>query len=158
MLMKIRKAEDKDRAVLTSLHVAQDIEVFKESTEVFRGWKLSTLSSKVLDITLVAEDEENEEVRGYIWAVALRIFDYRIGIIFDLFVDPTIRHKGVGRGLLKETLDELHDLGVHRIWANVESKNERTRILLEHMGFERSEEKMIYQLVDADAKHEWGTE
>ena len=154
--MIIRPADDKDRSVLTSLHVSEDIETHKQAGEVFRGWKLSALSSRARDIILVAEDEG--EVRGYLWAVAVRIFDYRIGIIFDLFVDSTMRHKGVGRRLLQQGLDELHNLGVHRIWANIEKKNAPTRALLEDLGFEHGEEKEFFQLVDPSAKHEWGKE
>ena len=154
--MIIRLAEDKDRSVLTSLHISEDVETHKRADEVFRGWKLSALSSRAQDIILVAEDEG--EVRGYFWAVAVRIFDYRIGIIFDLFIDSAMRHKGFGRKLLEAGLGELHKLGVHRIWANVEKKNAPTRALLEHVGFELSEEKEFYQLVDMGARHEWGTE
>ncbi len=154
--MIIRPAENKDRSILTSLHISEDIERHKESSEVFRGWKLSTLSSRARDIILVAEDED--EIRGYLWAVAVRIFDYKIGIIFDFFVDRTRRHKGVGRGLLERGLEELHALGVHRIWANVEGKNAPTRALLEHVGFEYAAEQIFYQLVDPGAKHEWGEE
>jgi L-amino acid N-acyltransferase YncA len=154
--MIIRPAEDKDRSVLTSLHISEDLERHKESSEVFRGWKLSTLSSRARDIILVAEDED--EVRGYLWAVALRIFDYRIGLVFDLYVDSTMRQKGVGRQLLEKGIEELRKLGVHRIWANVEKRNAPTRVLLEHHGFSFTEEKVFYQLVEPGAKHEWGTE
>lgn len=154
--MIIRPAEDRDRSVLTSLHISEDIESSKQAGEVFRGWKLSALSSRAKDIVLVVEDEG--EVRGYFWAVALRIFDYRIGIIFDLFVDSAMRHKGFGRKLLERGLGELRDLGVHRIWANAEKRNAPTIALLEHMGFECAEEKVFYQLVDAGAKHEWSKE
>lgn len=154
--MIIRPAEDKDRSVLTSLHISEDLERHKESTEVFRGWKLSTLSSRARDIILVAEDED--EVRGYLWAVAIRIFDFRLGIVFDLFVDSTMRQKGVGRQLLERGIEELHNLGVHRIWANVEKKNAPTRVLLEHHGFTHGGEKVFYQLDEPGAKHEWGAE
>ena len=150
--MIIRPAEDKDRAVLTSLHISEDIESYKHAGEVFRGWKLSALSSRARDIVFVAEDEG--EVHGYLWAVALRIFDFRLGIIFDLFVDSSMRHKGVGRKLLKQGLDELRKLGVHRIWANVEKKNAPTRALLEHLGFKYVPEKEFYQLEEPGAKHE----
>lgn len=154
--MIIRPAGDEDRSVLTSLHISEDIETHKQADEVFRGWKLSALSSRAQDIILVVEDEG--DVRGYFWAVAVRIFDYRIGIIFDLFVDSAMRHKGYGRKLLEAGLDELHKLGVHRIWANVEKKNAPTRALLEHVGFEHGEEKEFFQLVEPGARHEWEKE
>ena len=153
--MIIRKAEDKDRSVLTSLHITEDIEVHRPAPGVSPKGKLSALSSRAQDIVLVAEDEH--EVRGYLWAVALRIFDYRIGLIFDLFVDPSMRLKGVGRDLLKKGMEELHKLGVHRIWANAGKKNAPTRALMESVGFKQSEERDFFELVEPGAKHEWET-
>lgn len=153
--MIIRPAEDKDRGILTSLHISEDIEVFKQPSDVFRGATVSSLSSRTRDIVLVAEDDEGE-VRGYIWAVALRIFDYKTGIIFDIFVDSKMRHKGFGRQLLEHCLEELRKLGVHRIWAHMQSQNAPTRALLEHIGFKLDEREVFYQLRDKEAKHEWG--
>lgn len=151
--MIVRPAENKDRSVLTSLHISEDIEAFKESGEVFRGWKLSTLSSRARDIVLVADDDG--DVRGYLWAVALRIFDYRIGIIFDMYVDPAMRRKGIGRKLLQEAMNELHQLGVRRFWANTEMKNASTRALLESLGFQQSADKVFYDMREPGAQHEW---
>ena len=142
---------------MTSLHIAEDIEVHKHSPEAYRGVKLTSTSSGTKDIVLVAEDDDNY-VCGYFWAVALRIFDYKIGIIFDLYVDSKMRHKGFGRKLLKEGIDELHKLGVHRIWANLDKKNAPTLSLIQHLGFMKSEDKAFYQLVDPEAKHDWGKE
>ncbi|MCX6640888.1 MAG: GNAT family N-acetyltransferase [bacterium] len=151
--MNIRPAEEKDNSVLTSLHISQDLESFREGPDIFRGWKMSAMSSRARDIVLVAEDEG--EIRGYIWAVAVRIFDYRIGIIFDMYVDPTMRRKGIGRQLLKQAMDELRSLKVRRFWANTEMKNSPTRALLESLGLSQSPEKVFFELVEPGAKHEW---
>lgn len=151
--MVIRPAEEKDRAILVSLHISEDIERFKEPAEVFRGWKLSAISSRAQDVVLVAEDDG--EVRGYFWGVAVRIFDYRIGIIFDLFVDPAMRRRGIGRRLLQSGVEEMRKLGVHRFWANTELRNAPTRALLESLGFQQSPEKVFYDLREPEARHEW---
>ncbi len=155
--MEIRPAKDKDRSTLTSLHLAEDIEVYKHSSEVYRGGTLHSVTSRTKDIILVAEDDDGD-VRGYFWAVALRIFDYKIGIIFELFVDSKMRHKGFGRKLMQAGIDEMHKLGVHRIWANPDKKSAPTIALLEHFKFNKSDEKVFYQLMDTEAHHEWGTE
>ncbi len=151
--MKIRPAQEKDRAILTNLHVAEDLESHKEAPEVMQSLRLSELSSRGRDIILVAEEEG--EVVGYFWAVALRIFDYRLGLLFYMYVDPARRHRGVGRQLLKEGMRQLHDLGVRRYWANPEQRNTPTRALLESLGFHPGPEKMFYQLVEPGARHEW---
>jgi GNAT superfamily N-acetyltransferase len=151
--MLIRPAEEKDRSALTSLHIAEDIECQKEAPEVMRSFRLSALSSRARDIVLVAEDDG--DVIGYFWGVALRIFDYRIGIVFYLFIDPSYRRHGIGRALLKEGIKEMHDLGVRRFWANPDAKNVPTRILLEAIGFAPGPEKVFYQLVEPGAHHEW---
>jgi ribosomal protein S18 acetylase RimI-like enzyme len=153
--MIIRPAEDKDRGILTSLHYLEDLEICDHEREVPPTGLLSSLSSRTRDIILVAEDGDGE-VRGYLWAVALRIFDFKIGIIFDLFVDSKMRHKGFGRKLLQRGVDELRQLGVGRIWAHTEKKNAPTMALLEHIGFKQLEEEVFYQLEAEDAQHEWG--
>ncbi len=155
--MIIRPAQDKDRSDLTSLHLAEDVEVYKKSSEVYRGGILSAISSRTKDIVLVAEDDDGY-VAGYLWGVALRIFDYKIGIIFDLYVNTRMRQKGCGRKLMQEGIEEFHKLGVHRIWANPEEKNAPTLALLEHLGFKKQDDKVFYQLLESDAQHEWGQE
>jgi len=151
--MTIRPAQDQDRSILSSLHISEDIEAHKEAPDVMTSFRLSALSSRGKDIVLVAE--EDGEVVGYLWAVALRIFDYRIGILFDLYVDPANRRKGVGRELMKKGVEELHNIGVRRFWANTEEKNAPTRALLEALGFKQNTEKVFYQMVEPGARHEW---
>jgi L-amino acid N-acyltransferase YncA len=155
--MIIRPAQDKDRAELTNLHLAEDIETRTQSSDVHRGGMLSSISSRTRDIVLVAEDDDGE-LCGYAWAVAFKIFDYRIGLIFDLYVDSKMRHKGYGKELLKQSIDEMHKLGVHKIWANPDKTNTSTLATLEHLGFTLVREKVFYQLADAEARHEWGKE
>jgi len=155
--MIIRPAEDKDRAVLTTLHLAEDVETYKTDDQIFRGGRLSSLASGTRDVVLVAEDDDGY-VRGYFWAVGLRIFDFKIGLIFDLYVDSKMRHKGTGKQLLKMGIDELRKLGVHRFWAHLQKRNAPTRALLEHLGFTLQEQEVFYQLSDAEAKHEWAIE
>ena len=156
--MIIRPAQDKDRADLTSLHLAEDIETHTLSSEVVRGGILGSITSRTKDIVLVAEDSDGD-LCGYVWAVAFRIFDYKIGIIFDLFVDSKMRHKGWGRKLMQESIDELHKLGVHKIWANPDkTTNQSTLALLEHLGFNKMERRVFYELADREARHEWGME
>ncbi|MBU0519947.1 GNAT family N-acetyltransferase [bacterium] len=155
--MIIRPAEDKDRAVLTTLHLAEDVETDKTKEQIFRGGRLSSLSSGTRDVVLVAEDSDGM-VRGYFWAVGLRVFDFKIGIIFDLYVDSKMRRKGAGRELLQAGIDELRKLGVHMFWAHLQKRNAPTCALLEYLGFTKQEEEVFYQLSDADAKHEWSIE
>jgi len=151
--MTIRPAEERDRSILSSLHISEDLETHKEAPDVMTSFRLSGLSSRGKDVILVAE--EDGEVTGYLWAVALRIFDYRIGVLFDVFVDPSHRRKGVGRHLLEKGVQELHNIGVRRFWANTEEKNAPTRALLEHLGFRPNNEKVFYQKVEPGAHHEW---
>jgi GNAT superfamily N-acetyltransferase len=151
--MTIRPAEEKDRTVLSSLHISEDLESHKEAPDVMTSFRLSGLSSRGKDVILVAEDDG--EAVGYLWAVALRIFDYRIGVLFDVYVDPSHRRKGVGRHLLEKGVQELRDIGVRRFWANTEEKNAPTRALLEHLGFRQNNEKVFYQKIEPGARHEW---
>jgi L-amino acid N-acyltransferase YncA len=151
--MKIRPAEEKDRPALTALHISEDIEGNKEAPEVMTSLRLSSLGSRGKDVILVAEDDG--EVLGYFWAVALRLFDYRIGILFYIYVEPQHRHLGVGRHLIQQGVEELHKLGVRRYWANPLTQSATTRGILESLGFTQNEEKVFYQKVEPGAQHEW---
>lgn len=153
--MIIRPAVEKDRSALTALHISEDMESNKEAPEVMTSLRLSSLSSRGKDVILVAEDEG--EVLGYFWAVALRLFDYRIGILFYIYVEPAHRHRGFGRQLIESGLKELHDLGVRRYWANPELHSAPTLEVLESLGFTQNDQKVFYQKVEPGAKHEWET-
>jgi L-amino acid N-acyltransferase YncA len=151
--MNIRPAEEKDRSALTALHISEDIECHKEAPEVMTSLRLSSLSSRGKDVILVAEEEG--ELMGYFWAVAMRLFDYRIGILFYIFVEPQHRRLGVGHKLIQQGIEELHALGVRRYWANPLTQSAPTRAILESLGFTQNEEKIFYQKVEPGAQHEW---
>ena len=154
--MTIRPAQENDRTALSALHIAEDIETAREAPKIMQRYRLSQLSSRGKDVILVAE--EDGEIIGYLWAVALRIFDYRIGIIFDVYVDPNRRHKGIGRKLAEQGVEELHRIGVHRFWAVTDEKNAPTRLLLESLGFGLYQERICYQRIEPEARHEWETD
>jgi GNAT superfamily N-acetyltransferase len=151
--MNIRPAQEKDRSALTALHISADMECNKEAPEVMSSLRLSSLSSRGKDVILVAEEEG--EALGYFWAVALRLFDYRIGILFYIFVEPHHRHLGIGRQLIEKGLEELHALGVRRYWANPELHSAPTLEILQSLGFSQSTEKIFFQKVEPGAHHEW---
>ncbi|RJP77618.1 MAG: GNAT family N-acetyltransferase [Candidatus Zixiibacteriota bacterium] len=151
--MNIRPAQESDRATLTALHIADDIEKYKDAPQVMPALRLSELSSQGRDVILVAEEEG--EVVGYFWAVALRVFDYRLGLLFYLYVERSHRRRGIGRKLLQQGIQELHALGVRRFWATPEARNSITRSLLEAVGFEPGPERVFYVKVEPGAQHEW---
>ena len=69
-----------------------------------------------------------------------------------------MRHQGFGRKLMNQVIEQLHELGVRRIWANPEKTNKATVAMLEHLGFKQVEEKVFYQHDEGPSEHEWGTE
>ena len=151
--MKVRPARDQDRAALTALHISQDLESFKEAPDVMKSLRLTELSSRSKDIILVAEDEG--ELVAYFWAVALRLFDYRIGILFYVYVEPGHRRRGIGRQLTERGMEILHEMGVRRYWVNTEFHITPTVEILESLGFSQNTAKVFYQKVEPGAKHEW---
>jgi GNAT superfamily N-acetyltransferase len=153
--MIIRPAVEQDRSALTALHVSADIESNKEAPEVMTSLRLSALSSRGKDVILVAEDDG--DILGYFWAVAMRLFDYRIGILFYIYVEPHHRRRGIGHQLIEKGLQELHDLGVRRYWANPDLHSAPTLEILESLGFSQITGKVFYQKVEPGAHHEWGS-
>jgi predicted GNAT family acetyltransferase len=149
--MIIRPAQENDNSALTSLHLSKDLEARIDNPLDSRRWRVKTVGSRARDIILVAEEEG--EVCGYLWAVGIQLFDYRIGIIFDTFVPSEMRMRGIGRQLLSKALEEFRKMGVHRFWANTD--NAAMCSLLESFKFQQSPERVFYDLREPGAQHEW---
>jgi GNAT superfamily N-acetyltransferase len=86
---------------------------------------------------LVAQD--GNELIGYMLyrkeqKTALEL-KHRMSYIYDLYVKPDHRGKGVGRNLLQTCLDDLHAAGPRQIRLNVWTKNDRAIRLYGEMGF-----------------------
>ena len=99
---------------------------------------------------LVADD--NGDVIGYAYA-AVEGYDYMslrgpAGVLHDIIVDPEYRRRGVGRLLLRATLEELKSRGAPRVVLSTAERNEVAQRLFESAGFRRTMIEMTRELDD----------
>jgi ribosomal protein S18 acetylase RimI-like enzyme len=101
-------------------------------------------------IVLVAE--RDGVVIGYTYA-GVEGTDYMslrgpAGVLYDIVVDPPHRGKGVGRMLLRATLEALKSAGSPRAVLSTAERNEAAQRLFEGAGFRRTMIEMTLELDD----------
>jgi ribosomal protein S18 acetylase RimI-like enzyme len=101
-------------------------------------------------IVLVAE--RDGVVIGYTYA-GVEGTDYMslrgpAGVLYDIVVDPPHRGKGVGRMLLRATLEALTSAGSPRAVLSTAERNEAAQRLFEGAGFRRTMIEMTLELDD----------
>ena len=85
----------------------------------------------------VAMVDGSAEIAGYVWfGVAERPFsDMKVGWVYDLFVVPGHRGRGVGEALLRRALDVSRKRGFELTGLMVRANNKVAYSLYEKLGF-----------------------
>ena len=73
------------------------------------------------------------------------------GYIAMLAVDPNCRRLGLGRKLVKKTIDEMVELGAEEVILETEITNVAALRLYENFGFVRDKRLQMYYLNGNDA-------
>jgi TetR/AcrR family transcriptional repressor of bet genes len=76
-----------------------------------------------------------------------------IWILYDLFVDPCVRQRGVGQALLQEAGKMARKSGASRIDLETATDNYNAQALYESLGYERETEFYKYSLALNQAGH-----
>lgn len=115
----------------------------------YEGW-LSKLVNNDRNIFLVAEDETNQKLAGFLIATIDReIPIYRLkeyAFIQDLWVEPEYRRSGVARKLVIQTIEHFQNIGVQQIRLDTAAKNDTARELFAECGFRPSTVEMLIEL------------
>lgn len=113
------------RALYTPDEVAR--QVYETAELLLRGRE---------NVLIVAESPEGENI-GHIWLGEVRdtYTGARRGYIYDLFVAPTWRGKGLGRALLSEAERRCRERGLKELGLTVSVTNKAARRLYESAGF-----------------------
>jgi len=127
-------------ARLTALHHGFDPRRFIAPTPGTPAAYASFLGSQIgrpETVLLVAVTEDN--LSGYLWA-GVEGTDYMslrgpAGVVYDLFVDPSRRRKGIGRLLLRAGLSSLEEMGAERVVLSTAHRNEAAQALFTSVGF-----------------------
>jgi ribosomal protein S18 acetylase RimI-like enzyme len=70
----------------------------------------------------------------------------RTYVLYDLFVDPAARQRGVGRGLMQAAAAEAHRRGAVSLVLSTAKSNRAAQRLYESLGWVRDEEFYEYNL------------
>jgi ribosomal protein S18 acetylase RimI-like enzyme len=80
-------------------------------------------------------DDQDQEV-GFVWAGPLPGLRQEQRFLFDAFVVPSCRGRGVGRAALEQALEELRAAGVREVTLEVAGDNAPARALGRILGYE----------------------
>ena len=88
--------------------------------------------------TVKLAETEDGTLAGYVfyqWGEGPLKLKRKKGVIYDLYVRPQFRNRGMGSALLKNALDDLKRRGVEIVQLTVMSKNNRALNLYKKYGF-----------------------
>jgi ribosomal protein S18 acetylase RimI-like enzyme len=145
--VNIRRATKRDRSVLRTLRDELQRELAKPP---FFDEPWETVVEDVDDVirdgvALIAEEDANPI--GYALASIVPQTPIR-GHLFDLYVSPSARNRGVGRALIAEVSDQLQSEGASHLSLDVELTNDAARRLYERLGFSPYEVLMATPIAD----------
>jgi L-amino acid N-acyltransferase YncA len=132
--------------IATENDLPQMLEIYNEiianTTAVFQ-YDLHTLNmrkewfaQKQKDGFPVFVAEENNEVVGFSTIGPFRNWQaYRFSVENSVYVRFDMRGKGIGKLLLKETIDAAKQMGMHTIIAGIDASNETSIVIHKQFGF-----------------------
>ncbi len=110
------------------------------------------LGESELGLILLARDRETRAVVGY----SIATFGYdlefagRDAFITELFVESSVRGRGIGQALLDAMVEKLREHDTNAVHLVVRPENERARSLYESRGFQVSPRLMMTRRLAPD--------
>jgi ribosomal protein S18 acetylase RimI-like enzyme len=139
---------------LVRMHLAYDSKRFLQPVDPERGYARWFATQLALDdvILLAAEDEENADIVGYVYArMEPRNYNELLDActkLHDIYVDERVRGRGVGEALLRETFARAKQKGAPRVVLLTASQNEPAQRLFQRVGFRTTMLEMTRELAD----------
>jgi ribosomal protein S18 acetylase RimI-like enzyme len=134
----IRPASDSDHDRLRELWTAFQDEVggppfLRESWD--DAWL--DLGKHIADgLAFVAE--EDARIGGFVFATVPRETP-DLGHVTDLYIEPSLRRRGLARALMERIAASLHDRGVGHVGLDVRADNSGARVFYDRLGFVEQE-------------------
>lgn len=145
----IRKATLQDLDQLTPLF-DQYLVFYKKPSDYkkHRAYLKERLENDEAIIFLAFDEENKEKAIGFtlIYVTFSSLALNKIVILNDLFVDSTIRKKGIGEQLILKTVALAKELGSNLIRLRTAKNNSSAQGLYHKMGFKRDEYLYSYDL------------
>lgn len=145
----IRKATLQDLDQLTPLF-DQYLVFYKKPSDYkkHRAYLKERLENDEAIIFLAFDEENKEKAIGFtlVYVTFSSLALNKIVILNDLFVDSTIRKKGIGEQLILKTVALAKELGSNLIRLRTAKNNSTAQGLYHKMGFKRDEYLYSYDL------------
>ncbi len=151
----IRKAEPRDLTAIVEM--ARAMADYHHSLDAY--YKTSA-SYKNLEEDLAEEFEDKDSAlliaeedrkiigyfRGMIEPAPMYLAPKKIGVVYDLFIKPEYRGKGVGKKIFQAALGWFQDRNVKNIELNVDARNEPGKNFWKQHGFSEYKIRMRLDL------------
>lgn len=135
--MKIRKAELKDKKVIS--------ELYYQLYPKHKGPK-ETIPIEVLQAkSLLFLAEEDTKAVGFIWGTFINYGISKYGYIDELFVKKEFRRKGIASSLVKTVLEEFKKLKAWAVFVSTSGENEWVRTFYNKFGFKLCKGPWLYK-------------
>ncbi len=147
MKTKIRKykPEDAEQVMMLWLEFIQDKEgsdlniiATQENAEKWMKFVEKILDSKKGNLIVSIMGNNLVGYAFYAWSTSSLETKLKKGIIYDLYVKPQFRNRGIGSALLESALRDLNEHGCEIVQLTVISENTKAIKLYEKFGFEET--------------------
>ncbi len=91
-------------------------------------------SSKAIKFSIVLHG--TEVARAFLYLINNNLHQEPYGLMEDLFVEPEVRHQGIGTKLIKEIIEEARKQGCYKLIATSRHKRINIHKLYERFGFQ----------------------
>ena len=137
-MANIRAATENDLQQMLDIYneiIANTTAVFQydlHTLEMRREW----FAQKQKDRFPVFVAEENNEIAGFSTIGPFRNWQaYKYSVENSVYVRSDMRGKGIGKILLKETIDAAKQMGMHTIISGIDANNEASIAMHKQFGF-----------------------
>ncbi|MEW9699293.1 GNAT family N-acetyltransferase [Paenibacillus sp. SI8] len=142
-IVRIRPAHREDGELLVALNVSG----FAITEENAREYVLQTLGAE-RELTWIAEVGEEHRPVGKIGALVEAVATGNNSFIYGFCVDPAYRGKGIGRRVLRQTIEELkQQFQAKPIKLEVSVENEKALSLYQSCGFQTQNTNDYYEFL-----------
>ena len=149
-----------DREVVVARAMAEDVAAVAEMFDLYRQFyeqapdpdKCRAFIEKRItrseSIVFIARDGDDGSGLGFtqLYPTFCSVDASRIIVLYDLFVRPEARNRGVGRRLMEQARIHATAAGASRLQLETHHTNKNAQHLYESLGYKRDEEFYTYTL------------
>jgi len=144
---RIREAESRDLPALGKLF-DEYRQFYKLPTDLDKatGYLETRLAAR--DSVVLVADDDSEQLLGFtqLYPSWCSLLAGPVYVLYDLYVPPRARRRGVARALLEAAADRAQRDGKLRMTLSTARTNVNAQALYESLGWERDNEFYVYNL------------